>query len=210
MKKLMSFFFGSLFIVLLASNLQAQVSLGIKAGASLSEVRLQNNLLDLVGANDIFEPIAGFHGGLSLHTPVAEDFQLVSELIYSQKGFKATAPFITEANATTTFHYLSLPVMLFFEPVDQLSVGVGAEAGYLLNAQAKAAGVSLDISDAWREVDFGLNFGIKFDATEDLWIEGRYTLGLSPLVRDGTGLPIDSALKVSNRAAQLAVGYRIY
>lgn len=213
MKNQWSLFIAGFIILLTSIQTKAQTSVGIKAGASLSDVRVENNLLDFIGANNIFEAIPGFHGGLSLQTALNEDFQLVSELLYSQKGFKATAPFISEANATTTFHYLSLPVMLYYKALDNVSIGAGAELGYLLEARSQALGASIDISDAWKEVDLGLNFGIKFDLTEELWIEGRYNLGLSPLMNLGFGgnnnLPIDTALKMTNRVAQLSIGYRL-
>ncbi len=212
MKKQWSLFITSVFILLLTSiQTKAQTSVGIKAGANLSDVRVQNNLLDLIGANNIFEVTPGFQGGLSLHTTLAEGIEFSSDLLYSQKGFKATAPFISEANATTTFHYVALPVMLYYEALDNISVGAGAEVAYLVEARSKALGASVDISNVWKDVDFGLNFGIKFDATENIWIEGRYNLGLTPLMNLGveTGLPIDSALKMTNRVAQVSVGYRL-
>jgi opacity protein-like surface antigen len=213
MKKQWSLFIASLFLLFISANIQAQTSIGIKAGGSLSDVHIKNNILDFIGLNSIFEATPGFHGGLSIHTQLHEDIQLVSDLLYAQKGFKATAPFISQANATITFHYVSLPVMVYYEALDRISLGAGAEISYLVEARSKALGASLDISDAWKEVDFGLNFGIKFDATENIWIEGRYNLGLSPLMNLGftgnTGLPIDTALKMTNRVAQVSIGYRL-
>ncbi len=213
MKNQWSLIIASLLFCAFSLNVQAQTSIGIKAGASLSDVRVENNLLDFIGANNIFEAIPGFHGGINLQTQLADNFHLSSDLLYSQKGFKATAPFIEVANATTTFHYVSLPVMLFFEAADNISIGAGAEIGYLVEARSKAAGASVDISNVWNDIDYGLNFGIKFDATDNLWIEGRYNLGLSPLMNLGfdglTNLPIDTALKMTNRVAQVSIGYRI-
>lgn len=84
----------------------------------------------------------------------------------------------------------------------KFSVEAGPQLGILLSAKVDGE----DIKDFTRSVDLGFNIGAGYNFTDNLSINLRYTIGLSPLFDediDSEGEYYDSA-KNSNLALSLA------
>jgi hypothetical protein len=170
-----------------------QTRFGIKGGLNMSTV--------VGGDVDNTKSLVGFHVGGFAEIHVVEKFFIQPELLFSTQGTKFDGPFGEDYD--TKLNYLNIPVLAKYYIVDKkFSVEAGPQLGILLSAKAD----DNDIKDFTRSVDFGFNLGAGYSFTDNLSINLRYTIGLSPLFDediDSEGEYYDSA-KNSNLALSLA------
>ena len=170
-----------------------QTRFGIKGGLNMSTV--------VGGDVDNTKSLVGFHVGGFAEIHVVEKFFIQPELLFSTQGTKFDGPFGEDYD--TKLNYLNIPVLAKYYIVDKkFSVEAGPQLGVLLSAKAD----DNDIKDFTRSVDFGFNLGAGYSFTDNLSINLRYTIGLSPLSDkdiDNEDDYYDSA-KNSNLALSLA------
>lgn len=199
-----------LFIVGLAllgySNVNAQeVKFGAKAGVNLAKFS-GDDLEDV-------ESLVSFNVGAFAEISIAEKFIFQPELLYSRQGASSREEFDGddfENNVKTS--YLNVPLMIKFAASDRFMLELGPQVGFLLSAKSEAKGVmdgssisvEEDIKDSFKSIDFGLNFGASFDIVENVFIAGRYNLGLSNIVDGEDSDDID----VKNSVFSFSLGYR--
>mgnify|MGYP001060452550 CR=1 FL=1 len=105
------------FLSLVAS---AQVEFGIKAGPMLANIVTRDlDTLDF----DNTDPKVSYLLGAFVSIAVADKFSLQAELLYANKGRGR----IEEDDLSNSLHYLSLPVLLQYEVLHGLRVGLGPE-----------------------------------------------------------------------------------
>lgn len=100
--------------------------LGVKFGSNLS------NVYDEQGS---FSPESkyGFVAGGFLNIPVGKYVGIHPEVLYSQKGFKASGTYLgTDYNLVRTTSYVDVPVMLALKPLRQLTFVAGPNYSYLI------------------------------------------------------------------------------
>ena len=96
--------------------------------------------------------------------------------------------------------------------IEGLSVQAGPQIGFLMSADASSSvtsggttnSSSSNVKDQYKDIDFGLNFGVGYKLDFGLFFDARYNLGLSDLAdkrNDG-----DNG-KSTNRVIQISVGY---
>jgi len=164
---------------------------GVKGGLNLSTI--------VGGEVENAKTLVGFHVGGFAEIGIFEKFYIQPELLFSAQGTKVDGPF---EDGDIKLNYLNIPVLAKYYIVPKFSVEAGPQLGVLLSAKAE----DNDIKDFTRSVDFGFNVGAGFHFTEDLSINLRYTIGLSPLSDDDIDSDeeyYDSA-KNSNLALSLA------
>jgi len=170
-----------------------QTRFGIKGGLNMSTV--------VGGDVDNTKSLVGFHVGGFAEIHVVEKFFIQPELLFSTQGTKFDGDFGNDGDVK--LNYLNIPVLGKYYIVDKkFSVEAGPQLGVLLSAKAD----DNDIKDFTRSVDFGFNLGAGYSFTDNLSINLRYTIGLSPLFDediDSEGEYYDSA-KNSNLALSLA------
>ena len=194
-----------LFPVILATFIAAAgygQDFGIKGGLNYSNLVPDNSDLEYG------EYIFGFHLGGFGAFELTEKLSLRPEVLYSKKGFDLELPTASSAiKIQRRFHYLSLPLLMEFKPLQRLSLLAGPEFGYLIAARqdVNLPAFSEDIDGMYRKFDFGLSVGINLQIIEKIQSEIRYTHGFSDLNNEsgfaGSGL--------QNRTFQLSVGYQI-
>ncbi len=181
-----------------------EVSFGAKAGL---------NIANLSGDIEDTESLMGLHVGVFAEIQFAERFSFQPELLYSMQGAKMEE---SEAGmsmeAKTKLSYINVPLMVKFYAAESFFIEAGPQVGFLMSAKSEwetsGGGVSLsgdeDIKDELKSIDFGLNFGIGYNFTENLSVGARYNLGLSNIadVEDGDDY------KINNSVIQVSVGYR--
>ena len=182
------------FLSLVAS---AQVEFGIKAGPMLSNIVTRD--LDTLNF-DRPDPKVSYLLGAFVSIAVADKLSLQGELLYANKGRGR----IEEDDLSNSLHYLSLPVLLQYEVLHGLRVGLGPELSYLMGAEG------IRFVEDW---DVALNVGASYALTEHWLVDLRYNMGiydisepLQPLF--GSMDPVLSDLTTRNRSVQLTVGYR--
>lgn len=165
-------------------------SYGVKAGGASAKVS---------GDGGSSDSMLGLSFGVFGEVPAGENLTIQPELLFSQKGYKYDAGSI---DVTNTLSYIAVPVLVKMN-LGQASaqarpfVFAGPEVGMLLSAKAKADGVSADIKDGFKSLDFGAVVGAGV-GIGNISIDARYGLGLASIVDGGSG---------KNRAISLSVGY---
>lgn len=173
------------FILASSASIQAQLlKIGVKAG-----VNFANQTGDFDDANISKEGITSYHAGLVAEIKLLDSFAVQPELLYSTQG-------ATYKNAGKEFKnelgYLSIPIMAKIYLTDSFSLEVGPQASFLLSEKD-----NVDFEDA-KTFEFGVNAGLGFKITKNLFIQGRYGLGLTEASKNAD---------VKNSTVQLSAGF---
>ncbi|MCL9806142.1 PorT family protein [Flavobacterium amniphilum] len=137
-----------------------------------------------------------FHVGGFAEFKVSDKFAVQPELLYSSQGAKGEG-------AKINTDYINLPVMAKFYATDKLSIEAGPQIGFLMSAKLKpeSGGGSQDVKDQLKSTDFGVNFGLGYNFTDNISGNLRYNLGLSE-VPDSADVS-----DVKNGVFSLSLGY---
>ncbi len=114
--------------LLVAGAAQAQnLSFGVKGGLNYSNI-IKTGDDDF---NTEFKP--GFHAGIFLEVPLVSSFSIAPELVFSQKGYKASGSSLLggdyEYNLTSNF--IELPILAKINASDQFSIVLGPQVSFL-------------------------------------------------------------------------------
>ncbi len=111
-----------------------------------------------------------------------------------------------EKNGYTAYNtnYVNVPVMFKYYVIPSLSIDLGPQLG--INVYSKRSYIDCDYlegtedyKDNTKTVDVGAALGLTYNITEDVFVQGRYTLGLTKAFTTFDG---------KNGNAQIAIGYR--
>jgi len=111
-----------------------------------------------------------------------------------------------EKNGYITYNtnYVNVPVMFKYYVIPSLSIDLGPQLG--INVYSKRSFIDCDdqegtedYKDYTKTVDVGVALGLTYNITEDVFVQGRYTLGLTKAFTTFDG---------KNSNAQIAIGYR--
>lgn len=121
------------------TDLSDKITLGLKAGANFS------NVYDIKGEGFIADPKFGFVGGAFLAIPIGKYIGLQPEILFSQKGFKATGRILGIINYefTHTTSYIDVPLLLAFKPSGVFTLLAGPQFSYLVKQKDVLANTSL-------------------------------------------------------------------
>lgn len=188
-----------------------KVKLGVKAGLNISSLNFYESELSSSSKT-------GFTAGLMVEVPVAKNFSLQPELLYSQQGTK-TSFFdqdVTNSNykGTITLNYLNIPLMLKYYVIKGLSVQAGPQIGLLLKANNKYQDnflgyenhESFDLKSYSSGIDTSINFGLGYQFKDKFYTDFRYNISYSNVFKDGdANYFINHDMK--NRVFQITIGY---
>jgi hypothetical protein len=173
------------------------VSLGIKAGASLT---------DFVGVNaqdgfgNTYENRFGFHAGVFANIGFAKLFAFQPELIYSQKGAKTQ-----NIDERFRLHYVDVPLVFHFN-TDGFFLEAGPQVGLLLAAKRQVGNTSVDI-DNYKTVDFGYVAGLGYQLKHGLGAGLRYNGAFTNFPQSTTSGNVTTQNRIRNSAFQLYATY---
>lgn len=157
----------SILFLALSVNVQAQLlKLGVKAGL---------NYANVTGTTIQTEAITSYHAGLVTEIKLGETFALQPELLYSTQG--ATYKTALE-DFKNELGYLSIPVMVKIYLGKTVSLELGPQASFLLSEKN-----AFDIEDS-NTLDFAATGGLGFKITKNIFIQGRYVLGLTEISKN--------------------------
>jgi len=172
-----------------------EIYFGVKAGLNLCSITNANQ--DGVSSSTL----VGFHVGVLGEFMLGEKFAIQPELLYSTQGVKLD---FSGEKGDLKMDYVTIPIMAKYYVAPAFSIELGPQIGFLTSAKATSGGQSTDVKDAMKTTDFGLNFGLGYNFTENFNAGLRYNMGLTQLQKDlASG---ESASK--NSVFQLALGYR--
>ena len=92
--------------------------------------------------------------------------------------------------------------MAKYYATEALSIEVGPQVGFLVNAELEELGETYDIEEDTNGVDFSLNFGLGYKLASGINFSARYNLGLSNVFDFE-----DQDLDVKNSVFQFSIGY---
>lgn len=193
-----------------------QIRVGVKAGYTYSNLNSNDKT-----ANEKFEPKSGYYAGLSAEKRWGEKFATQVEAIYANLGSQTT---YENAGATVKqynhLHRLVVPVSLKYYVTYELGVFAG---GYLSskisnNVKFKTSGdiavtdeelnemeqeYKKYLDDNLKSSEFGVQFGIDYKAFKGIYVEARYSLGLSNMIKN----PANEE-KMTMSFLQAGIGYK--
>jgi len=140
---------------------------------------------------------AGFDARLSIHFggfaqfPLQGNFTFQPELIFSLQGAQEEY-----SDKNINAWYLNFPLMFKYNVTDHFNLEAGPQIGFMIGATHDGD----KISDQFKTIDFGVNFGMAYRLTSNVDLGVRYCVGMTD-VTDNSG-------SLYNRVIQLSVGYR--
>lgn len=186
--------FSAFFMLVFSAQAQDQRStIGLKTGVNFANI----------GGDADTDMRLGYHLGGFAKIQLSDAVAIQPEILYSLQGYKTEGAsfggvtFVEEENVN--LHYINIPVMFKFYPMEGFNLQVGPQFGYL--AAVTFDGEDVKEESGLQDTDFGLAFGAGFDLN-DVQIGARYNLGISDIVDDQ-----DDSFKAQNRVIQVYIGF---
>ena len=145
-------------------------------------------------------------------------FSIAPEVVFAAQGAKRDGVELISPTEyfdvvyADNLNYINVPVMLKFYVCPSLSIDFGPQLG--INVYHKCTVKGKDGHKDYKKtydtdaqsVDFGIGLGLTYNITKDVFVQGRYTMGLTDAYEKflGATYPINS----KNGNAQIAIGYR--
>ena len=187
-----------------SSDSRQELKFGLKAGVNFANVYDEEN-------NDyVADGKAGFAAGGFLSIPLGKFIGFQPEVMYSQKGFKASGTVLGASyNFERTSTFLDIPLQLQIKPIEELTFVVGPQFSYLLDTKNEFNGnTSTTQEDAINNENYKKNiFGFVVGADvnlENFVISGRAGWDISKNDSDGN----NTTPRYKNQVIQLTLGYR--
>jgi len=211
MKKIILAIAAATFMVNMSSaqeeplDLRENLTFGIKAGINLS------NVYDSQGEDFENDAKIGFAGGAFVAIPLGTYIGIQPEVLYSQKGFKATGSVLgSDYEFKRTTNYLDVPLFLAVKPSSTVTLLAGPQFSWLLDGKydfendiiSGGIGQEFDNDDV-RNNTLCLTGGIDF-TLDNLVISGRAGWDLKENNKDGTS----TTPRYKNVWLQATLGFR--
>ena len=186
----------------LAQNDFGVMEIGIKAGPNLASISHQNIPASTLDPSTLLS----FHTGISGIFYLDSRWAIGTEILYSGKGFNA--------GGSERLHYLSMPLLLYYTPLNNLRIGVGFESGILLAATSRVGDSASNASSFYdHNSDCGFIGGLEYALSKKVQVGARYVHGFENVIGDSqltdeTGRPVEG--KLQNRVLQFYFGYRLF
>ncbi|MDI1256752.1 MAG: porin family protein [Flavobacterium sp.] len=166
-------------------------SFGVKGGVNFANVR----------GDDFDGPNArtSFHVGVLAEFPLTDAFSVQTEALYSGQGFQTDIEG-SDGKIEYKLDYINVPVLAKIYLTDGLSIEAGPQFSFKVSEQiddeGAAGGTDTDEAESF---DFGVAGGLTFQTSMGFFASGRYTLGLTDIIKDQDA---------KNTVFQIGVGYK--
>ena len=157
-----------------------------------------------------------YQAGLFMEYRFTSRFSIAPEVVFAAQGGKYDVKDYNDgdgffdAKFTENVNYINIPVMFKYYVTPALSIDLGPQLGinvyskYTVESKDKNLNINetLDQKDDTKTIDVGVGLGLTYNITNDVFVQGRYTLGLTDVFDKSwdTG---------KNGNAQIAIGYRV-
>lgn len=183
-------------VLLVTEKAHSQVKFGLKGGISVSTVTFKTT------ASNAHNLLA-FNTGVISTIELNEKLFFKPELLFSRKGWKFEG-------GGMDMNYLTMPLLLGYQPLAKLSFHAGPELGYLLNYVRTPAPTP---QMSFKKFDYGISFGGGYKLSRFLEIEARYVYGFYTLMElmintsPSPTVPPGSYIDGANRVLQINLIY---
>lgn len=151
--------------------------------------------------------------GAFLSLPVGKLIEIQPEVIYSEKGFKATGAFLgSNYSATRTTTYIDVPILLAIKPISYLTILARPQYSFLIKQNNSFTGTLATIdqqkifdNDNIRKNVLGLTSGVDINLSSFVVsaIEGWD-------VQNNNGDGTSTTPRYKNAWYQATIGYRLF
>ena len=158
-----------------------------------------------------------YQAGLFMEYRFTDKISIAPEAVFAAQGGKFEMTFEGDVKKYTyNLNYINIPVMFKYYIIPALSVDLGPQLGVnvysKVTSKIKGSGSAeskntTDNKDNTKTIDVGVGLGFTYNITEDVFVQGRYTLGLTKAFNYGDAYGLDYKNR-KNGNAQIAIGYR--
>lgn len=150
-------------------------------------------------------------------------FSLTPELQFNQFGAK-DKEYLNNRKITTSQSIISIPIMIEYNLLNKLKVGLGPQLNYLLKSKYKVDHINIinnenntlnngdDDTDHYNKISIGLTGGISYNIYKNFSLEARYYHGISNISNTENTPKFSNATyttKMHNTALQFGISYII-
>ena len=184
--------FFALSVLFLSTGAFAQgFEWGVKAGLNLATIT----------KTDEAKMRAGLHAGVFGEYFVNDFFGIQGELLYSMMGAKGEELGVT---FTSQIDYIVLPILAKVYLMENFSLDIGPQFGYMVSAKIKAAAGSSSGSGSFYDqvddkFDLSVGVGLSYKLPYNLGVSARYNIGLTE---------IEKGAESKNGVIQIGISYR--
>ncbi|HEY0656064.1 MAG TPA: porin family protein [Chryseosolibacter sp.] len=176
------------------TTVNAQMVIGVRGGLNLSDIVLNN--LTNPDLEPAYQVKAGLHAGVFVLLDGENEFGLVAELLYSNKGVNA----LNRIN----LHYVTIPLLLRYHLNEKWVAEAGPEIGYLVSANSRYG----NLNSTWdNKLDVGLDAGLHYRIGK-AYVGLRFNAGFLSVIRNASGASGEQ-VRYLNRAVQLSLSLPI-
>ena len=156
-----------------------------------------------------------YQAGVFMEYRFTNRFSIAPEVVFAAQGGKYEVKDYNDgdgyfdAKFTENVNYINIPVMFKYYVTPALSIDLGPQLGinvyskYTVESKDKHLNIkeTEDQKDDTKTIDVGVGLGLTYNIAKDVFVQGRYTLGLTEVFDKSwdTG---------KNGNAQIAIGYR--
>ena len=109
------------------TDFREELKIGVKIGVNLS------NVYDMQGEDFVADSKLGFVAGGFIAIPISKFLGIQPELLFSQKGFKATGRILgSPYEFTRTTNYIDVPDFFTLKPIESLTIMAGPQYSFLI------------------------------------------------------------------------------
>ena len=158
-----------------------------------------------------------YQAGMFMEYRFSDKFSLAVVINPENMPPYGTAPYGSEfnyADYTYNQNYINVPVMLKYYVTPALSIDFGPQLGINVyhKCTIKGKGDNKDfketVSTKTKNMDFGLGLGLTYNITENVFVQGRYTMGMTNISNAKEGDGFGTPAKPKNGNAQISIGFR--
>ncbi len=170
----------------------SDISFGVKGGVNFATIT----------GDDFESPDSrtSFHVGVLLELPITDMFSLQAEALYSGQGFEFEG--LGGDKVEYQLDYVNVPVLAKIYITNGFSLEVGPQVSFKVNEEFDNDPDNdpgdFDLDEA-ESVDFALAGGLTFKTDMGLFATGRYTYGLTDIIKD---------VDAKNTVFQIGIGYK--
>jgi opacity protein-like surface antigen len=171
-------------VIVLTTNLSAQISLGLQGGVNISKTVVDNDKVQ-----SKISGINSFTLGAVINYKINSIISLQSELRYLRSGNEQNIS--GTVKVTDYFNYLEVPIYAVAElPNSSVSpfVLAGINMGYLLKATQKYYFHNDDDTELFNRTNFAIDvgLGVKHSFYKNIWVQlsGIYSYGIYNIEKD--------------------------
>ncbi|MCO4292349.1 PorT family protein [Solitalea sp. MAHUQ-68] len=172
---------------------QSKARFGLKFGANFANQHATYQNVSKDGST-----LTSFYLGGFVNSTIKRDFSFQPEFIISSQGAQE---YINRTTVTYSTVNINIPLMFKLRAIDGLNFEAGPQLGFLLSANNRANGHSVDVTDGYNAVDLGVNLGAEYIFSSGFLLGLRYSHGLTDIVKNDVGT-------TTNRVILFGIGYR--